>query len=108
MILGSVSTAQYAVLSAAANNSTTLINAVNGAVIVVTGMTYAANAAGSVTFKTNATAISGAIPIAANTSLTAFHPDGLFRTVLGEPLVATTSVNTTATGMLTYVLASRV
>lgn len=107
MILGSVSAAQYAVLYAPSNASTTIINAVNGASIVVTSVAYAANAAGNITWKTNATAISGAQPIAANASFAASHPDGLFRTNAGEPLVATTSASTTASGVITYVLATR-
>ena len=95
---------RLALNAVAVDASTTLVNAVNGQAIVVQSLFVSANAAGTFTFKTNATNITGPMPIAANAPTFAYSPDGLFATAVGEPLVVTTSASTRLEGVMQYVL----
>ena len=85
------------------SGSTTLVAAVAGFKIVV--MHYAAigTATETITFKSNATALTGAMPFVANGGIFAAFEKGLFETAAGEPLVITVSAGT-AVGHLSYEL----
>ena len=95
---------QKAVISVGADATAAVVAATTGKRIYVISYVMLSTAAGTLTWKSNTTAISGAFPVAANGGVGASHnPHGNFWTEAGEALNLTTAT-ATAYGHLTYCL----
>lgn len=88
----------------ASAGSTTVVAAVAGMVIRVVKCTLVVSGAATAVWKSNTTAITGTVSLAANGGISdGYTPVGLFQTVPGDPLVLTLTTSGGA-GYLTYVL----
>jgi hypothetical protein len=90
-----------AVLAAVANDTTEVVAApAAGKAIQVVGGLVAASVAGAYTWKSAATAKTGAVPIAANGA----HPAPLIRCAAAEALNVTTDATAALEGWIEYVI----
>jgi len=99
----------YAAISANTAGDNTVVSAVTGKKIRVQSYTIAASDTVSLTWKSGTTAISGAMPVAANGALTvtagaatATGLDGVLQTAGGDALVLALSGNIAVGGHLRY------
>ena len=99
--LGSV-TPKNAVITG--SGTTTIVAAVTGARISVIAFLLTGTANSTMTFKSNTTAITGAMNlVSASLQLVGpYNPDGHFQTTAGEALKITASAGT-ASGYVTYI-----
>lgn len=97
-------TSQMAVISAAASGANEIVGAVAGKRIVV--LSYTLIPAGDVTatWKSDSTAISGAMSRTTASVLTASHSAGVLQTAVGEALVLTLGGAVQTSGHVTYIL----
>lgn len=99
----------YAAISASSSGDNTIVAAVTGKKIRVQNYTILAAGAVSITWKSGSTAISGAMPLAANGGMapsagtaTATGLDGVLQTAGGEALVLNLSAAVAVGGHIRY------
>lgn len=102
-VLGVAQVPLRAAISQTATASTALVAAVVGKKIRVLAITLMAAGATNVTILRAATAISGAMPLAANTGFSADSMYGIFETAAGEALNMSMSASVQVSGFLTYI-----
>jgi len=100
-----------ATISISSGTSQDIVAAVTGYRIRVLNIALLSDTAGTFTFKSNTTGITGAMPVAANGGFVASDgaqslegPRGLFETASGEKLNLTFSTSANVGGFLTYIL----
>lgn len=93
-----------AVISAAAAADNTIVAAVSGKRIVLLGLFLVSTSANGLTLKSDSTAISGAMAVAANGTLVLPVSDrGYVETAVGEALKLALSGATQVSGAVTYI-----
>jgi hypothetical protein len=99
---------QYAAISASNSGDNTLVTAVSGKKIKVQSYVIVAVGTVSVTFKSNSTSLSGAMPLVVNSGIAAAPTKptagSWFQTASGEALVLNLSDAIAVTGHFSYYL----
>jgi hypothetical protein len=99
-----VTPVQKAVYTSSTSGDNTAIAAVAGARFRVLGVSVNAVAANLITFKSNTTAISGVMPLAAGVQmLMPYTEHGWFETAVGEALTLNQSVASAVGGQILYI-----
>lgn len=97
-------TVKFAAITASVVGANTIVSAVTSKKIRVLSFAVSAIVAGSLQWKSNTTAISGAIPLTLNANMQLASPYGLFETAAGEALnLVTVGLLANIAGHLSYV-----
>ena len=97
---------QYAPINTATSGDTTLVAAVAGARISVTGFVLVASGAVNVKFKGGAVDLTGAMACISGRSIDAVSRVALFEAAAGQPLVLNLSAAVQVSGCLVYQVAN--